>query len=51
MYQIEHGEIEVASDGKIHAKQNNKISVNNDVVPLLKKKSQEKIDNGGFNYW
>jgi len=50
MYQIMHGDVEVGADNKIYAKSNNKIIVDNNVVHILQKKSQEKIKNGGFNY-
>lgn len=51
MYQIQHSDVEVAQDNRIHAKSNNKISINNNVVNMLQQKSQEKIERGGFNYW
>jgi hypothetical protein len=50
MYQINHGDIEVGQDNRIYAKPNNKIIIDNNVTKLLQKKSEEKINNGGFNY-
>jgi hypothetical protein len=50
MYQINHGDVEVGQDNRIYAKPNNKIIVDNNVTKILQKKSEEKINNGGFNY-